>query len=218
MTKFSSRPVKLALALSIGLGLSGCMGMPKNQSLDSIHQPVVQRATYALDLTATPAGLSFAEQSRLSGWFEAMDLRYGDRISVEDSLGSSAVRNAVETIASRHGMLVSEAAPVSAGYVQAGTVRVIVTRSSASVPGCPDWSTTGDSNYNNATSSNYGCATNSNLASMVADPEHLVNGARPGMERVVRSTVTSNKAIKTYRETEPTGKSGLADVSSQGGN
>ena len=81
-----------------------------------------------------------------------MDLRYGDKVSVDDPLLSSATRAAVESVAGRHGLLVGNEVPVTAGVLPAGTVRVVVSRTTASVPGCPDWSTKSDFNFNNATS------------------------------------------------------------------
>jgi pilus assembly protein CpaD len=38
--------------------------------------------------------------------------------------------------------------------VNAGTARIVVTRTSAQVPGCPDWSAKSDANFKNATSTN----------------------------------------------------------------
>jgi pilus assembly protein CpaD len=205
-----------ALALSLGLALSACGGMPSNASLESVHQPIVSRTNYTLDLTSGPGGLSVPEQRRLAGWFEAMDLRYGDRITIDDPLMSAATRSSVEAVASRHGLLVGGEAPVTPGQVMAGSVRVVVTRSTATVPGCPDWSAQSDANLRNGTSSNYGCASNSNLAAMVADPEHLLEGARGTGGTVVMS---GTKAIDTLREAKPTGANGLKEVSStDGGN
>jgi pilus assembly protein CpaD len=203
-----------AIALSLGLALAGCGGMPSNASLDSTHQPVVTRTNYTLDLTSGPGGLTLSEQRRLAGWFEAMDLRYGDRITIDDPVGSGASRAAVEAVAAKHGLLVGGEAPVTPGNVNAGTVRVVVTRSSATVPGCPDWSAQSDTNFGNGTSSNYGCASNANFAAMVADPEHLLQGARSNGETVVMS---GNKAIDAYREAKPTGEAGLKEVSSSEG-
>ena len=211
-SKFRAAPA--AIALSLGLVLAGCGGMPTNRSLESVHQPIIERTNYTLDLTTGPGGLSIPEQRRLAGWFEAMDLRYGDRVSIDDPLDSSATRSAVEAVVSRHGLLVGDAAPVTPGMVNAGTARIVVTRSKASVPGCPDWSAKSDANLNNASSTNYGCAMNSNFAAMVADPEHLVHGAKGTGETVLMS---SNKAIETYREAKPTGEKGLKQVSSDEG-
>ncbi len=206
--------LRAAIALSLGLAVSACGGMPSNPTLESVHQPVVSRTNYTLDLTSGPGGLSIPEQRRLAGWFEAMDLRYGDRITIDDPLMSGATRASVEAVASRHGMLVGGDAPVTPGQVMAGTVRVVVTRSTATVPGCPDWSAQSDANLRNGTSSNYGCATNANLAAMVADPEHLLEGARGSGDTVVAS---GTKAIDTLREAKPTGAGGLKQVSSTEG-
>jgi pilus assembly protein CpaD len=203
-----------ALALSLGAMLAGCGGFATNASLDSVHQPVVERVNYTLDVTTGPGGLSYPEQQRLAGWFEAMDLRYGDRISVDDPLGSEPTRAAVQALAARYGLMLSDAAPTTQGYVTAGTARIVVTRSQASVPGCPDWSASSDFNPNNATSSNFGCAVNSNLAAMVADPEHLVKGAQGVSDTTVMS---SNKAISAYREQKPTGSEGLKQTSTKKG-
>jgi pilus assembly protein CpaD len=208
------RAAQAATALSLSLVLAGCGGMPTNRSLESVHQAVVERTNYSLDVTTGPGGLSIPEQRRLAGWFEAMDIRYGDRISIDDPLGSGATRAAVEAVAARHGLLVGDQAPVTSGNTNAGTARIIVTRSTATVPGCPDWSAKSDVNLNNATSTNYGCASNANLAAMVADPEHLIHGAKSTGPTVL---MRSNKAIETYRDAATTGEKGLKSVSSEGG-
>ncbi|HKX77015.1 MAG TPA: CpaD family pilus assembly protein [Novosphingobium sp.] len=200
------RSAGTALALSFALALGGCGGMPTNRSLYSVHQPIVENTNYTFDVTTGPGGLTYSEQRRLTDWFEALDLRYGDRISIDDPQGSGATRSTVEALASRYGLMVSDQAPTTKGYIGAGSARVVVTRSKASVPGCPDWSAKSDTNLMNGTSSNYGCATNSNFAVMVANPEHLVKGAEGTGETVVMS---STKAIQSYRETKPTGAEGL---------
>lgn len=201
-----------ALALSLGLALSACGGMAANRTLESVHQPVVEKTNFVLDVTTGPGGLSLPEQKRLSGWFEAMDLRYGDKVYIDDPLASPATRAAVEAVAGKHGMLLIDGAPVTQGYVNAGTARVVVVRSIATVPGCPDWRDNSDANFANATSHGYGCAVNGNLAAMVADPEHLVRGATGSGETVV---MTSTKAIDAYRE--KAAKAGEAKQQSTGG-
>ncbi len=213
MPNLMLKTAQAAIALSLGLALAGCGGLPTNHSLESIHQPVVQRTNYTLDVNAGSGGLSVPEQRRLAGWFEAMDLRYGDRIAVDDPLSSAATRASVEQVASRYGLLVSEDAPATAGFINPGSVRVVVTRSTASVPGCPDWSAKSDANPGNATSTNYGCSVNSNLAAMVANPEHLIKGAEDHGPTAVAS---SNKAIDIYRQAVPTGAGGLKQTSSSG--
>lgn len=219
MNTTTQRPARriagTAIALSLGLMLAGCGGMAGNRSLYSVHEPVVERTNYTLDVTTGPGGLSYPEQRRLAGWFEAMNLRYGDRIAIDDPMQSGATRASVEELAGKYGLLVSDQAPVTPGYVNAGTARVVITRSKAHVPGCPDWSSNNDANFANATSGGYGCATNGNLAAMVANPEHLLKGEESRGETVVMS---STKAIDSYREAKPTGEQGLKQQTTSNGN
>lgn len=204
-----------AIALSLGLGLAACGGMAENKSLYSTKQPVVERTNYTLDVDTMRDGLSVSEQSRLNGWFETMELRYGDRISIEDPGSNPAVSEAVNELAGRYGLMVTGTAPTTAGVLQPGQARIVITRSTASVPECPDWSAKSDMNYNNGLSPNYGCSINSNLAAMVANPEDLLQGQKGSSETLV---ATGNKAIKTYRETAPTGAEGLGNPRGEGGN
>lgn len=210
----SKKALASALSASLVLALGGCGGMASNTALDSIHQPVVSRTNYTLDISAGPGGVSIPEQRRLAGWFEALDLRYGDRISIDDPLKSGATRAAVDGVAGRHGIMVGDEAPVTPGFVNPGTVRIVVTRSSATVPGCPDWSAKNETNLKNGTSSNYGCATNSNFAAMVANPEHLIQGAST---KGATTVMTGTKAIDAYRDARPTGENGLSKQSTQSG-
>ena len=214
MTITRNKTVMGAVALGLGLAVAGCGGMPENRSLYSTKQPVVERTNFTLDLNTQGSGLAIAEQQRLLAWFETMELAYGDRITIEDPTANPAVSDTISQLASRYGLMVDEVAPTTAGYLEPGQARVVITRTTASVPGCPDWSTSSDMNYNNATSPNFGCANNSNLAAMVANPQDLLEGQTGTGETVI---ATGTKAIQTYRETAPTGAGGLQDPN-QGGN
>jgi pilus assembly protein CpaD len=176
---------------------------------------VVERHNYTIDMATNGGGLPVAEQARLAQWFEAMDIGYGDRIAIDDPTNSAAVREDVAAIASRHSLLLADAAPLTEGYLDPGQVRVVVSRSTAYVPGCPDWSDQIGTSLGNTTSDGFGCAVNSNMAAMIADPEHLLEGARGTGQTVV---MTSNRAIDVYRNAEPTGVGGLAEVAGAGGN
>ena len=207
-----------AIALALSVGLAGCAGSSLsdvNPSLNSVHQPVVERSNFALDVDTSRSGLSITEQQRLNGWFETMDLRYGDRITIEDPSANPAVAETVNDLAGRYGLMVDSVAPSTSGALAAGQARVVITRSTASVPGCPNWSGQSDSNFKNETSKNYGCAVNSNLAAMVANPEDLLEGQSGSGETTI---LTSTKAIETFREATPTGAEGLMEATQGGGN
>ena len=187
-------------ALALPLALSACATAedgPENNTLYSIHQPVVERSNYTLDLASGSGGLTVPEQARLADWFEAMNIGYGDRIAIDDPANSAAVREDIEALAGRHSLLLAKTAPVTEGFLDPGRVRVVITRSSAHVPGCPDWSDQVRTTLGNNTSDGYGCAINSNLAAMIADPEHLLEGAHGNGETMIS---TSTRAIQAYRD------------------
>ena len=214
MTHRTMRPLAGALGFAAALALAGCGGMADNRSLYSVNQPVVERTSVALDVTTTPDGLPVAEQRRVAAWFEAMDVRYGDRISVEDPLLREETRGAVADIAGRHGLLLSDALPVTAGELQPGQARVVILRSRASVPGCPNWSATSDASLGNGLSPGYGCSNNGNLAAMIADPEDLIKGRKGSPDTYID---TSGASIKAYKQSVGT-KAGVTGGPSAGGN
>lgn len=217
MTFSFNRAASSALAISLGLGLAACGGITagdNNYSLNSVNQPVVERSNYVLDLRTGVAGLDAQEEARLNDWFETLDLGYGDRVAIDTPVDNPAVREDVASVAGRYGILVADGAPITQGYVEPGNVRVVVTRSTAYVPNCPNWSDQYGFKRDNFTSDGFGCAVNANIAAMVADPEHLLEGARGTGETVVMS---SNRAIETFRNAEPTGAEGLPEVSSSEG-
>lgn len=210
-----------AALVTLGIGLGGCSTAPTNHleaannpSLYSVHQPVVQRTDFVFDVSTDASGIPASEKSRLDAWFASIDLRYGDQVTLDEPQGyaSPAARQDVATVAGRYGLLLSDGAPVTNGSVQAGTVRVIASRATASVPSCPDW-TVPDSGPVNNTSTNYGCATNSNLAAMIANPNDLVQGQDGS---VTRNAATATRAIRSYRAGTPTGQQGLQQTTTTG--
>ena len=203
----------LLAAAGAALLLGGCMGT-ENRGLESVHQPVVDRSDYALDLQVAGEMLARGEQARLAGWFDAMRLGYGDRVSIDDGDEGLGARAQVGGIVAEYGLLIADAAPITAAPVTPGTVRVLVSRMQASVPGCPDWTRDASLEMSGNTSSNQGCAVNSNLAAMIANPADLVRG-RTGAGAL--DPVLSSKAIDSYRKAAPTGAGGLKGQSAGGG-
>jgi pilus assembly protein CpaD len=180
--------------------------------LSSVNVPVVTRADYSLDLPAPDGSLSSPDAARLDGWFRSMVLGYGDMVYIDGPVGYDA-RSDVARIAGQYGMLVSPGAPITAGPVPQGMIRVVVARTKASVPGCPNWSKPSTPNFDDASMSNFGCGVNSNMAAMIANPQDLVSG-REGSG--VGDTVTATKAVEQYRKAPPTGQNGLKDISTKG--
>ena len=205
---------KLTILVALGVSVTACGGGVE-RGLESVHQPVVSRSDYTFDVNTSGSGLSGAEATRLAGWFDALQLGYGDRVAVDfgGNYDDGAAKASVASVAARYGLLIQESSPLTAGDVAPGAARVVVSRLKASVPSCPDWSGALSGNFNNRSSSNYGCATNSNLASMIADPEDLIRGQSGNG---TTDAAASAKAIKLYRETKPTGSGGLKSETTGG--
>lgn len=205
---------KLIIAFAAAsASLSGCG--PVNRGLESVNQPVVSRTDYVFDIAAPEyGGLSPAEIARLDGWFQSLRLNYGDTIYVDDpqGYGDPSRRAAVAAVAQRYGLVVSSGAPVTQGRPPSGALRVIVSRSDAYVPDCPNWDRPLLPEFEGSTTSNYGCATNSNLAAMIANPEDLISGRAAGET----TAIFTNKALQSIRDVKPTGLGGLKNESTGG--
>lgn len=202
-----------ALALvAPALLLAGCAGY--NGGLDSVHQPVVSRQDLTLDLQASNGRLAPGEDRRLAEWMGAMNLRYGDRLAIDDGADGSTGRGEIAAAAGRYGLMLADRAPATGRPGGSDSVRVVLTRTTASVPGCPDYSHPTMMTADASTSSNFGCATAANLAAMIADPADLVRGA-PGAPTA--DTMTMSKAIGAYRAATPSGAGGAAVKSESAG-
>jgi pilus assembly protein CpaD len=200
----------------VAAALTACQHVPYDQAdrgLTSVNVPVVSRSDFSLDIAAPDGSLPSSEAARLDAWFRSLQLGYGDSIYVDGAYADGA-RNDVARIAGQYGMLVSRGAPVTAGAVPPGSVRVVVSRTRAEVPDCPNWSVPSNPNYNNRSMSNFGCSVNSNLATMVANPEDLVHG-REGDPYV--DAAAASRGVGVYYSTPPTGKKGLQSISTKQG-
>ena len=209
---------KIGFIALTAAALAGCTSFTPNdepsRGLSAVNVPVVVRTDYVFDAAAPDGMLAPTEAARLDGWFRGLDLGYGDSIYV-DGAAADGARDGVAAVAGRYGLMVASGAPVTPGVIAPGTVRVVVSRTRASVPGCPNWSEPAAPNYNNRSMSNLGCAVNANLAAMVANPQDLVHGQEGSG---VGDALTSAKAVQSYRAAEPTGKGGLKDISTKKGN
>lgn len=200
------RSIAALLAAGTVLAACGPVTPPQlaahNPSIYSRNQPVVERTDFVFDLNAGGGGISDTELLRLTAWFETLRIGYGDRIYVEEAYANGGARSDVARVASEFGLLLSEGAPISPGQVQAGSARVIVSRSKAWVPGCPNWEFAQLPGEPITTDPNFGCAVNSNLAALIADPQDLVRGQYGSGGTDPRDGA---KAISSYRNRVLTG-------------
>lgn len=194
--------------------LLGACGGTMNRGLETVHQPVVSRTDYALDIGTSGTALAPGEDQRLAGWMASLRLGYGDHVAIDDpNPYGTRVRDDIARQVARYGLLLSDDHPLTESPVTPGMVRVVISRTKATVPGCPDFSRMEGGNFDANTSSNHGCAANANLAAMIANPADLVRG-QPGSGTT--DLAVSGKAIDTYRKAAPTGAGGLKAESTGG--
>ena len=215
-TLFRTAASLAGLAMSLALIAAPAQAAGKiEHGLEPAHQPVVERTDFVFDVPGSGNGeLDKADERRLTAWFDALGLRYGDHVSFNGANGVVGVRDSVSEIVARYGLLTEGDAPVTAGDPPAGSLRVVVSRSKAGVPGCPNWKDRSQADLAGGQSSNYGCAMASNMAAMIADPQDLVQGRSTNTDL---RTATGSRAIQTYQSKEPTGAGGL-QIMSAGGN
>jgi pilus assembly protein CpaD len=216
-----SRPITLVAVSALALAVAGCGPQPhvlspaNNTSVYSLHQPVVEHTNFVFDVASQNDGVPAAEQARLGAWFDSIGLAYGDHVTLDEPDGyqSAGARRDVAKVAAEHGLLVAEdGAPMTEGNAAPGYIRVVAARSTASVPGCPEWSDPGiDSPVR--TSTNYGCAMNGNLAAMIANPDDLIRGREASGHG---AAIIAGRAARVYRENRPTGQQPLPTNSTTG--
>jgi pilus assembly protein CpaD len=200
------------LIIALGAGLTACntADVPR-EGMTPVHVPVVSTTNYVFDVAAPGGALAPGEAARLDSWFRALDVRYGDTVFV-DGFDGGAARAQVADVAGNYGLLVSAGAPITVGEMVPGTVRVVVNRNMATVPGCPDWSGVSQPNLQNQSPTNFGCSVNAALAAQVANPQDLVHG-QEGVG--VADARTATRPVNLYRTTPPTGTKGLEVLSTK---
>ncbi len=195
----------LAFTASIAvLGTLTACQTPASASAEvsSEHVPVVSQQYLTHDMAFGPRGdLSAAELNELDQWFESIDVRYGDRVSVDQTgAGENPLRKAaISRVLGTRGLMLASESPATAPAITAGTVRVVVVRATASVPECPDVDNAPNPDPTVSKTSNYGCATSSNLAAMIADPNDLLSGkdfSGEGSERAAKA-IAKQRATMT---------------------
>lgn len=161
--------------------VAGCSNphLDINRGVETAKVPVVETSRLTYDLRVDAGNrLPESQTHALGEYLGSIGVAYGDRIGIDDpsAAGAAERRQAIAQVVARYGLLLDGTAPVTTGNVPSGTVRVVVTRTRATVPGCPDWSGSSQYEPDAAVFSNYGCATRGNLAEMIADPNDLVAG------------------------------------------
>ena len=202
----------LFLALGATAALSACAapgvtgGAPEFNGIGNPQRVVVGQDTRFLDLATAGYGLAAGETDRAADWLASIGFGYGDRVALDDPAGAASpgVRAELARVVGRYGLVLSDAAPVTAGATPSGGVRLVVLRAVASVTDCPDWRSTAA--LPQPFLPNFGCAAAGNLAAMIADPNDLLAGK--SAPDTGSSAATAVKAIGALRQAAGTSAGG----------
>jgi hypothetical protein len=142
-----SRFIKLAAVSALALAAAGCSTQPQgpltpasNFGMYSLHQPVVEHTNYVFDVSAGPT--AFLPPSR-TGSPPGSSRSTSATAIMSRSISRAAMNRPgparmLPASAGDFGLLISaDGAPVTQGDVPAGVIRVVASRASASVDGCP---------------------------------------------------------------------------------
>lgn len=200
----TSRPL-LLLTLAAAIPLAGC---GEYRGLETVHQPVVAQTDYALDLLVGPDGLGAGEAQRLRGWLAVLAPVPGASIAIDDPAASAGARGEILAVSAERGLRLSSRPAAQGSAPVPGTLRVVVTRSTASVPSCATPAPSATLvNFDAHTSGSFGCAINGTLAAMVADPNDLLRGKS---DDGTATAITVAKSVGAWRKAAPTGAGGTA--------
>jgi len=190
----------LSALLAVSAALAACG--PVNQGVSTVKTPQFQTKSLSIDIKFVGDEIGPMQAAALQEFLASANLGYGDRVSLDDPMaqGADVRRAAVGEIVGRFGLLLADAGPVLPGRLPAGMVRLVIERSVANVPDCPDWRRPSNFELAASTSSNFGCATQSNLAAMVADPNDLAEGR----DYAGADGTTVVKATDAFRRRVPT--------------
>lgn len=121
------------------------------------------------------------ELSRLDAFFNGIQLKYGDEITLRG--GSKARQRFLARHIRRKGLPISvRLEPKNPRVKKTNTIALLVERYVVTPPACPNWSNFNGNEQRNTPGSQYGCASDAALGYMIANPKDLATGQvmKPG--------------------------------------
>jgi pilus assembly protein CpaD len=206
----------IGLVIGLGLGVCGCATRtpislgeePRSESAKGIE---VVEATHRLTLTFAGEDLAprppRPREEDLDALLSSGDVGEGDRVRIERGVGvlADARARAVAATLRRGGVKVEILEMAGTPELE---LHVLISRSEATVMGCPDWSdVTGDGPLN-ALPRDFGCAVAGDLAAMISDPHDLITGRRLAPQVGDAALY----AMRRYRYGDPSSSSAAAPV------
>jgi pilus assembly protein CpaD len=158
------------------LGLAGCAAEYSKSEAPTALRVDSAESRREIAFAAGSAALAPNEIRKINDWVLSGSVRPADHVAI--AAGGPPALAAARTSAIARALLrwgvVATAEPFTGVAVNRAVVDI--GRYAVTLPDCPNWSQSLQSEFTNAFTSNYGCADATNLGLMVASPGDLVRG------------------------------------------
>jgi pilus biogenesis lipoprotein CpaD len=184
-----------ALALVLGLGLTGCV--TAYSDVEAPNQLTLDDASTRIEVRFAPGSsrLLAGDAARLHALAAGGKIAPSDRVTVSVADGRALATARFDAIAAellRYRIVATE---LPLGGVPANRAIVQTARYLVTTPPCPNWSKSPSLDYTNVHPSNFGCTMAINFASMVASPADLVEGRPLGLADAIPAAA----AVQRYQ-------------------
>jgi len=156
---------------------------------------------HTVKFTCPGARTAKKELSRLDAFFNGIQLKYGDEITLRG--GTEARQRYLRSYIQRTGLPVTiRVEPNRPNEKASNTIALLVERYVVTPPACPNWSNFNGNEQRNMPGSQYGCSTDAALGYMIANPKDLAVGQvlKPGNSD---ASVAAQERYRTGRVQRP---------------
>lgn len=130
---------------------------------------------HTVKFTCPGARTSKRELSQLDAFFNGIQLKYGDEITLRG--GTAARQRYLTRYIKKTGLPVTvRVEPNTPSSGKSNAIALLVERYVVTPPACPNWSKFNGNEQRNMPGSQYGCATDAALGYMIANPKDLAIG------------------------------------------
>jgi pilus assembly protein CpaD len=209
------------LILTLALFVGACAPVTSYTDAEAPKRLKLDSATTQLNLHFAPgtANLSPADAAHLRDMAATGRIGAADRVVIAAAgtpLLTEERIGAVARVLLNYGVV----AVVGSAVAPPNQAVVEVTRTLVTLPPCPNWSKSSNTDFANQPSSNFGCATETNLGMMVANPADLASGLPVGSPAGLPAAAAVNRYLndKVVLPTANTALPVAVGSSSQQGN
>lgn len=182
---------QLSLATFLGLSVSACQTVTDYSGAADLKRATVSsyRFKHVITLNEQDQFDDSAKETLLT-FLAAQNIGYGDTLSLD--FGEQKPQADIYLFLEQHGLSVSHVPTVWGVAPTAGQVHLVVDRYTVNNPQCVTYPDPVTPDFQNVESAHFGCSAQSILATMVANPQHMVKSAGSTNANAEQATAAIN--------------------------